>query len=100
MLLVETTNVLLKYVRLGQIDLDQTLAGIQALTVAITEFVPDVTLLPSATKLASDNNHKIYDCLYLALALARSEPLATADKRLAALAKSLSIETLLIEPAP
>lgn len=99
LLLVETTNSLLKYVRLGQIDLDQVLVGMGALNVAITEFVPDAALLPSATKLAAGNNYKIYDCLYLALALERNEPLATADKRLAVLANSLSIPTELIEPA-
>ena len=38
------------------------------------------------------------DCLYIALALKRSEPLATADCKLAALAHKLSIETELIEP--
>jgi predicted nucleic acid-binding protein len=98
LLLMETTNALLKYHRIDQISLDGILAGAQALKVAISKFVPDDQLLPSATKIAADNTHKIYDCMYLALALERNQPLATADKRLAAIAKSLSIETLLIEP--
>jgi predicted nucleic acid-binding protein len=55
--------------------------------------------LENATNIAAEVNHKIYDCLYLALALERGEPLATADRRLATLAKELSIETHLIEPA-
>jgi predicted nucleic acid-binding protein len=49
---------------------------------------------------AARSGHKIYDCLYLALALERHEPLATADRRLASLARSLNIETQLIGPEP
>ncbi len=98
LLLMETTNALLKYHRVGEISLDGILAGVQALKIAVSKFVPDDQLLPIATRIASDNTHKIYDCIYLALALQRNEPLATADKRLAAIANSLTIETLLIEP--
>jgi transcription-repair coupling factor (superfamily II helicase) len=58
------------------------------------------TLLPAAFGVAARSGHKIYDCLYLALALERHEPLATADKRLAALARSLNIKTQLIGPEP
>ena len=98
LLLVETTNALLKYVRIGHIALDGVLAGTLALEIAVTELVPDHMLLPSATRIAAGNNHKIYDCLYLALALERRETLITADRRLAALAGTLNIPTELIEP--
>jgi predicted nucleic acid-binding protein len=98
LLLMETTNALLKYHHIGQISLDGILAGVQALKIAISKFAPDDQLLPSATRIAADNTRKIYDCIYLALALERNQPLATADKRLAAIARSLNIETLLIEP--
>jgi predicted nucleic acid-binding protein len=44
-------------------------------------------------------SHKVYDCLYLALALERREPLATADRRLAAVAGTLGLDAVLVEPA-
>ena len=53
-----------------------------------------------ALRLALLLAHPIYDCLYLALALERREPLATADRRMAALARTLNIETQLIGPEP
>ncbi|PSJ59796.1 type II toxin-antitoxin system VapC family toxin [Pseudaminobacter soli (ex Li et al. 2025)] len=98
LMLVEATNALLKYARIDMISLDGILAGIEALKVAVSQFVPDHQLLPSATRIAAKNGHKIYDCLYLALALERRETLITADRRLAALAGTLNIPTELIEP--
>ena len=65
--------------------------------IALDEIVPDTTLLAAAIDIALANNHKVYDCLYLALAIERGEPLATADRRLAALATALNIETHLVE---
>lgn len=100
LVLLETTNALLKYVRVRQIGEDELTRAINSLTASLDEVVDDIALLPQATRIAASNNHKIYDCLYLALALERLEPLATADRRLAALAKTLGIETSLIEPTP
>lgn len=98
LLLVETTNALLNYSRIGHILMDGVLAGIQALEIAVSELIPDRMLLPSATRIAADKNHKVYDCLYLALAIERRATLITADRRLAALAGTLNIPTELIEP--
>lgn len=98
LVLTETTNALLKHFRVGQITIDGITSGIEQLQHVIAAFVDDATLLPAATGIAATHNHKIYDCLYLALALERQERLATADRRLAALAQSLSIETQLIGP--
>lgn len=100
LLLVETTNALLKHSRVGQITVDCIVSGVAELKRVIPGFVDDEALLPAATEIAATRNHKIYDCLYLALALDRREPLATADRRMAVLAQSLSIETHLIEPQP
>jgi predicted nucleic acid-binding protein len=99
-LLLEATNALLKYVRARQIGEDDLTRAITSLTASLDEVVDDIPLLPHATRIALANDHKIYDCLYLALALDRREPLATADRRMAALAQSLGIETTLIEPEP
>jgi predicted nucleic acid-binding protein len=97
---IETTHALLKYLRVGLITHDQFRDGIRGIQDAIFEFADDGHLLGVGTDIALANSRPIYDCLYLALALERREPLATADKRMAALARSLNIETQLIGPEP
>ena len=100
LILLETTNALLKYLRARLIGEDDLRRAIVSLSASLEEVADDISLLPHATRIAATNNHKIYDCLYLALAVERREPLATADRRMAALADSLGIETTLIEPTP
>jgi predicted nucleic acid-binding protein len=97
---IETVHALLKYLRVGLITHDQFRDGIQGIKDAIHEFADDGRLLGLGTDIAIANNHPVYDCLYLALALERREPLATADRRMAALAQKLNIETQLIGPEP
>lgn len=96
---VELTSSLLKYVRVGSLDPRSLRHALEQVTKLIEIWEPDEYLLSAATEIALAHNHKIYDCLYLALALKRREALATADRRLAALAGNLSIETEPIEPA-
>ncbi|SMH45356.1 type II toxin-antitoxin system VapC family toxin [Mesorhizobium australicum] len=97
--LPEAANALLKYMRAGQISADDVFTAVGRIPKVITTLIDDSSLTPNAVRLSATHNHKVYDCLYLALALQRREPLATADRRLAALARQLSIETELIEPA-
>ncbi|MCR5859287.1 type II toxin-antitoxin system VapC family toxin [Mesorhizobium sp. J428] len=97
--LPEAANALLKYMRAGQISADDVFTAVGRIPKVITTLIDDSSLTPNAARLSATHNHKVYDCLYLALALQRREPLATADRRLAALARQLSIETELIEPA-
>lgn len=97
--LPEAANALLKYMRAGQISADDVFTAVGRIPKVITTLIDDSSLTPNAARLSATHNHKVYDCLYLALALQRREPLATADRRLAALARKLSIETELIEPA-
>jgi predicted nucleic acid-binding protein len=97
LILVETANSLMKYVRAAQLRSADLQPAIEALPIALDEIVPDTELLAAAIDIAVAKNHKVYDCLYLALAIARSEPLATADRRLAVLAGTLDIETHLVE---
>lgn len=99
-LLVEAANGLLKYARAGVLHLHQIQESIDLIQDAILEFVLDGSLLDRATHLAWSENHSIYDCLYLALAMQKRHPLATADQRLATLARKYGIPTELIEPAP
>jgi predicted nucleic acid-binding protein len=99
LLLVETANSLLKYERAGQLHSRDRLLAMKALPIALVELVTDAALLAAAIDIALARNHKVYDCLYLALAIERNEPLATADLRLATLAKAFDVETHLIEPS-
>jgi predicted nucleic acid-binding protein len=96
---LEFVNALLKFRRLNQIGDEQVFRALGRMETTISSFVDDRDLLASATEIAIARNHKIYDCLYLALALERRRPLVTADRRLAMVARSLSIETELIEPS-
>lgn len=98
--LPEAANALLKYMRAGLISADDVFTAIGLLPKFITTLADDASLTSSAARLSVIHNHKIYDCLHLALALERREPLATADRRLASLARELSIETELIGPDP
>lgn len=100
LLRLEVANALLGEVRRGSISIDHATAGVALAEKAISTFIKDAELIRPAMNLAIRHNHAIYDCLYLALALERREPLATADRRMAALAAELDIETQLIEPSP
>ena len=97
-ILVEAANVLYKNSRRGTLDPRRCGRSVRLLEYLFVDLVRDGNLLPLALDLALANNHPVYDCLYLALALERRKPFATADRRLAALARSLSIETVLIAP--
>lgn len=99
-LLVETATVLAKHARLFGLPFAQVHNSIKELNTLFPEFVEDWRLLGHAIDISAAHRHKVYDCLYLALALERREPLATADRRLAALAKTLGIEAVLIEAEP
>jgi predicted nucleic acid-binding protein len=96
---IELTSSLLKYVRAGLLDPGVLVRAQDEAEHLIDAWERDAELLPIATSIALEHNHKIYDCLYLALARRRGEPLATADRRLALLAGRLSIPTELIEPS-
>ncbi len=54
-------------------------------------------LAAHAFELATTQGESVYDCLYLALALAIEAPLATADRQLARAARSVSAQVELIE---
>ncbi len=95
---IEVTHALFKFLRAGVVTYAQLRDGIEGMRHAIVEFVDDEKLLHAATDLAFANDHPVYDCLYLALALERREPLATADRRLAMLAQSLGLSVELIKP--
>jgi predicted nucleic acid-binding protein len=97
-ILVEAANTLYTYSRRGTIDPRHCARSVTLLEYQLREIVPNEHLLTEAIRLALANQHPVYDCLYLALALQRREPLATADRRLAALAGTIGVEVALVEP--
>ena len=77
MLISETTNGLWRHVAIGEISA----ANAQAAVTGLAWWFHEHSLAAPALTLAVELNYPCYDCFYLALALSRSAPLVTADKR-------------------
>lgn len=97
-LTLETANVLYERSRRREIEPHRCADSIDLLRAISTNCVPDDALVRMAVDIAVERLHPVDDCLYLALALERREPIATADRRLAVMARELSINVELIEP--
>ncbi len=79
---VEVANVLWKRERLaGSPPLDIR-AAVGALTGGALRLYSSLGLLPAASDIARELGHPIYDCLYLALAVAEDGEVVTIDRRL------------------
>jgi len=95
---IEVANALWKYVRAGQVGLDEAVEG-AAVLADIMDLVADESLIGPAQRLATRLIHPVYDCLYLSLALRMSCPIVTADRRLAARGSELGLEVKAIVAA-
>lgn len=82
LLAAECFNILWKKVRRGELVKDEALLAAKLLQNADLELLPTRPLLESAARLAVELDHPAYDCVYLALAVARDCQLVTADERL------------------
>jgi predicted nucleic acid-binding protein len=91
LILTETANALWKYVRRGDTTLAQAQDAIRELDRRLS-IVDDFRLIILAQRLAAELDHPVYDCVYLATAQSYQYPLLTADKRLIALARQLSLD--------
>ena len=80
-LLVEFANVIWKKSRRREITADEGQATVSALRAVPLDLRPSGDLVPVALKLAVELDHPIYDCVYLALAVALHCPVVTADNR-------------------
>jgi len=78
----EATNALTRKVRQRKILLDEALDAYRALGRLIEYSVDTRPLGAFAMSLALDLDHTVYDCLYLAAAIAHHAPLLTADREL------------------
>jgi predicted nucleic acid-binding protein len=86
----EVGNTIWKNIRAGAIDLHGGQGAYRAVE-HLVDLVPSIDLRFDALKMASDLNHPIYDCFYLALAVRRQLPLVTADRKMASHAADLGI---------
>ncbi|HEX9094346.1 MAG TPA: type II toxin-antitoxin system VapC family toxin [Coriobacteriia bacterium] len=85
--LVECANALWKYACFAALlveDADALLDTIERLDVEYHETAP---LLPAVLRLAIELRHPVYDCAYIALAMAENAGLVTCDRRLAEAAR-------------
>jgi predicted nucleic acid-binding protein len=97
LILAEIASALWKYVRAAKLAEGAAKAMLARALSAFNRLVPPEELLASAFGLSLALPHPIYDCFYLALAQREHAPLVTADRRLAAAAKSLpSVEIWLL----
>jgi predicted nucleic acid-binding protein len=91
----EFGNILWKAVRLGRITKDsarKAIISLRAQKIATSQTAP---LLEDALDLAMAFDRSVYDCVYVALAVATNRMLVTADERLAnALAAYLPVRWL------
>jgi predicted nucleic acid-binding protein len=81
LLLIECRNALLSHVRQKKLSHAAALQAEIDLGESGVEIVPSQPLLPHAFALALDLGKPIYDCIYLAAAIAADRVLITADAR-------------------
>ena len=78
----EFGNILWKAVRLGRISRQSAEAAVVALEERKIPTAPTSSLLRDAFDMAVTFDRTVYDCVYVALAVASNAPLVTADERL------------------
>jgi len=95
LMLTEAAGALRRKIAGGELQTSHAAQSLEALIDATTDglihLADDETLAASALLLAVALRHKVPDCLYLALAEREGAALATADARLAALARARGV---------
>ena len=87
----EATNVFWKYVRAGEMTLDEALDGVQAAVDLVDEFFDEDDYYVEALRESCRYGHPAYDFYYLLLARRTGATLLTCDRKLAALAGEMGI---------
>ncbi len=88
-LAIEFANVLWKRHRRGEASTNQTLEALRILP-DLLMLRPTTPYLEPALTLATTLDHPVYDCLFLACAIAHNTQLITADHRFATKATSIN----------
>jgi predicted nucleic acid-binding protein len=84
LMLIELANGLWKKTRRGEMAADLAAAGLREIWRFVPQIVDVADLAEPAMALASELDHSVYDCVYLALAHRRGAPLVTSDQKLMA----------------
>jgi len=88
---IEVANTLWKRNRRGELEGDDVVQAIATIAAMGIHWLPTAAAISSATRLALDLGHPVYDCLYLTLARSHGLPIATFDDRLRRAAGRLNI---------
>lgn len=80
LILIEVANVLAKKVRAGDMTLDQAQEGLMLVRDTVGRLNSSVDLCGRALDLSVELSHPVYDCCFLACALAEDASLATRDQ--------------------
>jgi predicted nucleic acid-binding protein len=103
LLLTEVASALRRKVTGNELRVEHAVQAItilgQAAADGIVQFVQDEDLIASALMLALTLEHKVPDCMYLALAQREGAALATADRVLSRLAESQGTSVLPVPSA-
>ena len=89
--LAEAANALWRHVRLGELNRNQALARLSELETAPVASLPIEPHVAKALELATEADHPVYDCVYLALALHQQARVVTDDRRFLAAAWRLNL---------
>jgi predicted nucleic acid-binding protein len=89
LLLAECRNAALTHVRRGHISIEQARQTERDLEALQLHTLPSAPFLTQAFALGLDMSHPIYDCIYLAAAIASDRILVTADERFVARVQTL-----------
>lgn len=87
LLIVECANVLWTKARRHLLTRQQAVARLAGIKSVPMVLLPGDAYVDAAHSIAFDIDHSVYDCLYLALALAEQAMLVTADLRFASAAR-------------
>lgn len=89
LILAETANAFWKSVRAGYMTPSEMQSAVVQLPACFEELATLRDLVDEAANMAIALNHPVYDCFYLALARRERAALVTADKRLAAVGRTI-----------
>jgi predicted nucleic acid-binding protein len=96
LILAEAGDALRRYVRAGELQMDEATSILQRLPDSFARLVTTGELARDALLLAQHLDHPVYDCLYLALAQREGLHLLTLDRKLAGLAAQAGLRAELL----
>ncbi|HEV2855784.1 MAG TPA: type II toxin-antitoxin system VapC family toxin [Thermoanaerobaculia bacterium] len=89
----EVASSLLKYVRTGELTVDQAITLVERCMDFVGSLIPEITLAPEALVAASRSQGGLYDMMYAVLARRSGAAVITMDRRFAHRLRQMEIET-------